>query len=70
MQGSLTPNIHNTLQKYILSIAKFFKFPVEVDVNILELITQDILVSEKISFIKIGEGEPRDQILTPIGPLK
>ena len=50
--------------------AKFFKFPVEVDVNILELITQDILVSEKISFIKIGEGDPRDQILTPIGPLK
>ena len=69
MQGSLTQNIHNTLQKYI-SIAKFLKFPVEVDVNILELITQDILVSEKISFIKIGEGDPRDQILTPIGPLK
>ena len=69
MQGSLTQNIHNTLQKYI-SIANFFKFPVEVDVNILELITQDILVSEKISFIKIGEGDPRDQILTPIGPLK
>ena len=49
MQGSLTQNIHNTLQRYIFSITKFFKFPVEVDVNILELITQDILVSLRLA---------------------
>ena len=69
MQGSLTQNIHNTLQRYIFSITKLFKFPVEVDVNILESITQDILVSEKISFIKIGEGDTCDQIIAVIEPL-